>query len=165
MNTRSIDDKQFVRLISENEGLLKKISRMYGRARDERADLLQEIVLQLWRAFPLFRQQSKAGTFIYRVALNTAISYNRKEQRHRTADIEIPDFVVVEDHEQEQVQQLYALIKKLDKLDRALIFLHFEGYRYKEIAEFSGLSETNVSTRISRIKKHLTETMQQLYLQ
>ena len=164
MTARSVDDSHFIELINNNEGLLVKIARMYGRSGEERADLFQEMVLQLWKAYPSFRQQSKVGTFIYRVALNTAISYNRKEQRHRTADIEIPDFADAVDSGHEELQQLYALIKKLDKLGRALILLHFEGFRYNEIAEFSGLSETNVSTRISRIKKHLTEKMQQLYL-
>lgn len=153
-------------MISDNEGLVRKICRLYAGSRDERNDLFQEIVLQLWRSFGTFRNESAMTTWIYRVALNTAINYTRRERRHRSADVEIPDMPDGDSGElKEKIAMLYRVITGLGRLDRALIFLHLEGYKYDEIAAFSGLTEANTATRISRLKKAIGEKMQKIYSQ
>lgn len=162
MVTRTNKDP-FIALINEHEPLIRKVSRVYGLSGDERKDIFQNIVLQLWKAYSGFRQESKPSTWIYRVALNTAISYSRKERRRINPDIPLPDIAAPADEGmQEQVSLLHAMIARLGKMDKALIFLHLEGYRYSEIAELSGLAETNVSTKISRIKKQLAEKIEKI---
>lgn len=160
--TREHED--FLQLISEHESLVKKVCSVYGLTADDRLDLFQEIVLQLWRSFRSFRNESKVSTWIYRVALNTAISYRRAEKRHRTPDHQLPDIPVTDDPElREQVRILYRVMLALPPLDKALILLHLEGYRYAEIAGLSGLSENSVSTRISRIKKRIGSEIENIY--
>ncbi len=163
MSASAENEKIFVTLITANQALIRKVCRIYALSADDRNDLFQEIVIQLWKAFPGFREESKFSTWMYRVALNTAISYRRREQRRRFADVELPDngFNGHSEHK-EQLQLLYEVIAGLEKMERALIFLHLEGYRYAEIAEISGLSESNVSTKISRIKKHLVKEMEKI---
>ncbi len=164
MGEHQREQEDFLRLIGENEPLIKKICGVYGCTADDRMDLFQEIVLQLWKSFRSFRSDSKVSTWIYKVALNTAISYRRSEKRHLTMDRKLPEIPVTDDTgTREQVRILNSVMLRLPAIDKALIFLHLEGYSYAEIAGLSGLSETNVATKISRIRKRLATEIETLY--
>ena len=164
MNSAKATEDDFVSMVSAQQLLIKKICRLYAFTDDVRQDLFQEIVLQLWKAFPSFRQESLVTTWLYRVALNTAITYRRREQKHRTSDVSLPDQQILDNgEEKEQVRMLYQTIGKLNKIDKALVFLHLEGYNYREISGLSGLTETNVATKLSRIRKHLAKEMEKIY--
>jgi RNA polymerase sigma-70 factor (ECF subfamily) len=125
-------------------------------------DLVQEITIQVWKAFPRYKTAYKFSTWLYRIALNVAISSYRKEKTR--SQINGPmreDFVQIADRsatdQNENIQQLYSLIGKLKSMDRALMLLYLEEKSHAEIAEIMGISSTNVATKISRLKKHLKE--------
>ena len=119
-------------------------------------DLYQDVVLNLWKAFPNFREESQLSTWIYRIALNTCVSFYRKNIRQPSC-VEITPDVKAYVEENETVAELYACINRLGKLERALILLYLEDRPYKEIAEIMGITATNVSTKINRIKEKLKQ--------
>lgn len=148
-----MDRSVFIQIISENEGIINKVVSFYASKQYSPEDLYQEIVLNLWRSYPDFRGDSKVSTWIYRIALNTCITYYRKKSKTpKTIElyVEIPDIVKNDD-----IRELYRLISMLSKIDKALILLWLEDKSYKEIAEITGLSTTNVGTKLSRIKEQL----------
>ena len=122
----------------------------------------QEILLQLWKSFSKFDGRVKISTWIYRIALNTAISFYRNDSKLNNKKTSIDaSFITLpqieSDSESDKLSILYQFIERLDELDKALILLYLEDNKYKEIAEIIGISETNVATKISRIKKSLKE--------
>lgn len=150
----------FVELLDQHQNLILKVASVYCSETEARKDLSQEIILQLWKAFPKYDPQYKFSTWAYRIALNVAISsYRAKSTRQKTRN----DFLKQSawmtwadaDWENEALQQLYRCIGKLKPLDRALIVLYLEGHSGQETAEIMGISESNVSTRIHRIKQLL----------
>ena len=152
-------EKDFTKLIREHEGILFKITTMYTSNRQDQNDLYQDIVYQLWRSFDSFRNESRITTWMYRVAMNTAITSIRRNKKHK---ISIPIEKVVLNHIdsdnrelEEKLKILYHHIHKLGVLDKGLMLLLLEGKKYEEIAEITGLSKSNVGTRISRIKQKL----------
>lgn len=156
---------EFTQLISENEGAIFKITSVYTDDRDSQKDLYQEIVLQLWNSFDAFKGTSKRSTWLYRVALNTAISYLRKSKKHKVL---VPiDQVVIEMTEthdpvfEERLKALYAHIRELSSLEKGIILLFLEDKNYEEISSITGLSVTNVATRLSRIKNKLKKQINQ----
>lgn len=155
----------FTQLISDNEAALSKISAVYTNDPDSRKDLYQEMVLQLWRSFERFRGDAKSSTWLYRVALNTAISFLRKNKKHKghlSLDREISVLAEgVDEVLEERLEQLYAQIRQLDSLEKGIILLYLEDRSYEEIATITGLSTTNVGTRLSRIKNKLKKQMTQ----
>jgi RNA polymerase sigma factor (sigma-70 family) len=153
MNTRI--QEEFFRTVAGCEPMIHRVCRMYCPTADERKDLFQEIILQLWKAFPSFRGESKASTWLHRIALNTAITYRRREKRHASVDIELPEQPIENSHENPQAEMLYEAISRLGQMDKALIILHLEGYSYEEISSMSGITVTNVATKLSRIKKKI----------
>lgn len=151
--------KYFTRVINENEGIIYKVSSLYTNSREDRDDLYQEIIYQLWKSFPTFKEQSKISTWLYRVALNTAIYQLKKSKRSISAgfiDKEALSFIE-EDHqpEEEQLKLFYAHIDHLGLMEKGIILLYLEGKNHEEIADIVGLTKTNVGTRISRIKDKL----------
>lgn len=159
------DQKAFVNLIQEHEGTIYKIARLYINSDADLDDLYQEIVLQLWKAFPSFQGKSSPGTWLYRVALNTAITYLKKRKR-RVETISL--FAGIEqckleenDPERSQIALLYEMVSKLDGLDKGLVLLYLENKGHQEIADIVGISVSNVGTRINRIKKKLREKAKQ----
>lgn len=150
---------EFTQLISENEGAIFKITSVYTDDKDSQKDLYQEIVLQLWKSFDAFKGASKRGTWLYRVALNTAISYLRKSKKHKALvpiDQVIQHLTEVHDSDfEDKLKTLYAQIRKLDSLEKGIILLYLEDKSYEEIAVITGLTVTNVATRLSRIKNKL----------
>ncbi|AKQ46591.1 RNA polymerase sigma70 factor [Rufibacter radiotolerans] len=150
---------QFTSVIQEHKGLILKVSAMYTNSPEDRIDLQQEIVYQLWKSYGAFKQESKLSTWMYRVALNTAISYlNQTRRRVSTIPLQLEADRLAEDYdktEEEQIQQLYTQIQSLHLLDRGIILLFLEGKKYEEIAAIVGITASNVGTRISRIKERL----------
>ncbi|MBT8188540.1 MAG: sigma-70 family RNA polymerase sigma factor [Croceitalea sp.] len=149
----------FVALIKEHEGLLFKVSTIYTDHKMEQQDLFQEIVYQLWKSFDSFKNQSKISTWMYRVAMNTAIGQLKRKKRSPIS--ESIEKVVLKQMEsqdpvfEERLKLMYEHIGKLNVLEKGLILLLLEGKSYQEIAAISGLTTSNVGTRISRIKQKL----------
>ena len=155
------DAARFTALLEQHKRILYKVAYIYCRDPEDRQDLVQEMVIQLWRAFKRFDGRSSISTWTYRVALNVAISYRRQEGRHiRGAEpLEIVLNVAEADHafdpDAEQSRVLRALIDDLDELSRSLMLLYLEGFDHAEIAGLLGVSVSNVGTRLSRIRQTL----------
>lgn len=132
---------------------------MYCNSREDKEDLFQDIVLQLWRAFGSFNGDSKVSTWIYRVALNNAITRLRKEtRREKFAELDDSALEIAaldNKEENEQVLQMYEAIKKLSEVERAITLLYMDDYSYREIAEVMGLSESNVGFNLNKIRTKL----------
>ncbi|MEM6802224.1 MAG: sigma-70 family RNA polymerase sigma factor [Bacteroidota bacterium] len=149
----------FIASLRQHEGIIYKVSSIYAREPEDRYDLYQEIILQLWKAWGSFKKQSKLSTWMYRIAMNTAITYIRKQKR-RGKSVKIGQEVLERAEAEnpaleERMNLLYRHIESLNKLDKALILLFLEEKNYEEIAEITGLSKSNVGTRLSRIKQRL----------
>ena len=157
------DKAVFLRLIAENKGILIKICNVYCRDKSDREDLAQEMIYQLWKSGHRFKADHKFSTWMYRVALNVAISFYRKEKRSAPVvsftgmDLDIEDKTEVASVMEENIQRLQHFIRQLKDLDRALILLYLEEKTYAEIADIIGISETNTATRISRIREKLKQ--------
>ena len=159
-----MDNKEarFLQLIGENKGILYKISKIYEDNLEDRDDLVQEIILQLWRAFDSFRAESKFSSWMYRVALNTAIVFFKKQKR-RPDDQPLPyQFDRPEEQstageKEEQLAAFYKAVQQLNKVEKALIYLYMEDVPYTEIASNLGITEVNVRVRLNRIKNKLKE--------
>jgi RNA polymerase sigma-70 factor (ECF subfamily) len=137
---------------------------MYESDREARNDLFQEIVLQLWKSFHSFRGEAKITTWMYRIALNTAISGYRKRNRHiRTEDLNEAHFNISEtgsvDDSEENGQRLQAAIRQLSEIERAMIMMALEEIPYEEIAETIGITQNNVRVRMNRIREKLRKLM------
>tara|TARA_R110000868_G_scaffold363389_2_gene625671 strand:+ start:253 stop:738 length:486 start_codon:yes stop_codon:yes gene_type:complete len=156
-----IKEKEFVKVIKAHEAIIFKITTIYTNNREDQKDLYQDVVFQLWKSFDSFRNEAKISTWMYRVALNTALTHINKVKR-QPFPVSIDEVVVqqLENYDssfEEKLKIMYAHIKQLNILEKGLILLFLEGRKYDEISEITGLSTTNVGTRISRIKKKLKE--------
>jgi RNA polymerase sigma-70 factor (ECF subfamily) len=149
----------FIRLIREHEGIIYKISRVYFDQEEDQKDLYQEIVYQLWKSYDSFDDRSKWSTWMYRVALNTAISFlKRDKSKLKKVSSEGLDNFKMEPFDpvmEERIEWLYKSIQELSVVEKGIILLYLEGKRHDEIASITGFSATNVGTRISRIKEKL----------
>jgi RNA polymerase sigma-70 factor (ECF subfamily) len=159
----SEEEKRFIQLVKEHQGLIHKVTIMYETDRDARNDLFQEIVLQLWKSFHTFRGDSKITTWMYRIALNTAISSLRKQNRSiLTQDLEDRHFNISEgpgdDHE-ENSQRLHWAIRQLSEIERAMIMMALDEVPYDEIADAIGITQNNVRVRMNRIREKLRKLM------
>ncbi len=153
-------EHQFVTELENNQNIVHKICTLYTNNRDAHNDLFQEITIQLWKAYPKFRGDSKFSTWTYRVALNTAITLYRKSKRSiRTQDYESVIFKIKADEydagEEEQLKLMYKAIKELGDIDKALVFLYLEDKNYREISDTLGISEVNARVKMNRIKTKL----------
>lgn len=153
-------EHKFIVEFEQNQNIIHKVCRIYTSNQDAHNDLFQEIAIQLWKAYPKFRGESKLSTWMYRIGLNTAITLYRKSKR----SIVTQDFDSVlykiestsyDDTEEEQLKLMYAAIHQLTDIDKALIFLYLEDVNYKEISETMGISEVNARVRMNRIKTRL----------
>jgi RNA polymerase sigma factor (sigma-70 family) len=155
---------EFLKLLDEHKKILFKIANSYCHSTADREDLVQEMVLQLWRSFGRYDARVRFTTWMYRVALNVAISFYRREARRPRTLLLEERFVLevtTETHEaaalQEDLRLLDNFIRQLGELDRALVLLYLDGNPYDTIAEILGISETNVGTKIVRIKHKLRQ--------
>jgi RNA polymerase sigma-70 factor (ECF subfamily) len=157
------EEKKFINVINQHQGLIHKICFMYEHDQDARNDLFQEIVLQLWKSFPTFRGEAKITTWMYRIALNTAISGYRKQTRHiKTEDLNEMHFNISEysgDEREEDLLKLQAAIRQLSEIERAMIMMALEEVPYEEIAETIGITQNNVRVRMNRIREKLKKMM------
>jgi len=159
-----MDTKQtrFLQLIKENKGILFKISKIYQDDPEDRDDLLQEMTLQLWIAFDSYRAESKFGTWMYRVALNTAIAFFKKQKRRPDSE-KIPfgfdqaDENTGAGEKEEQLTVFYKAVQQLNKVEKALVYLYMEDVPYDDIASSLGITPINVRVRINRLKTKLKE--------
>ena len=149
-------EAEFLELLRNYNRIIYKAASFYVDVNTTIDDLYQDVVLNLWKAFPNFRKESQLSTWIYRIALNTCVSFYRNNNR-RPACVEITPDIKAYVEENEIVAELYACINRLGKLERALILLYLEDRPYKEIAEIMGITATNVSTKINRIKDKLKQ--------
>jgi RNA polymerase sigma-70 factor (ECF subfamily) len=154
-------EEEFVKQLDENQNIVHKICRLYTNDQHAHNDLFQEVTVQLWRAYPKFRGDAKFSTWMYRVALNTAITLYRKSTRRvKTQDYESVQFKIEdrqeEDEQMEQLTLLYGAVKQLNDIEKALVFLYLEDKNYREISETMGISEVNARVKMNRIKTKLT---------
>jgi len=155
---RDHTEQEFLSVIKEYERVIYKVCYLYATRNAPLNDLYQEVVLNIWKAFGKFRGESKISTWIYRIALNTCISFIRKEKN-------IPEIVNLtqeaswmmdeQDELQVMLKELHLLINQLGQLDKSIILLYLEEKSYEEISEITGLTVTNVATKLSRIKDKL----------
>jgi len=153
-------EHQFVTNLERDQNIVHKICRIYTNDQASHNDLFQEITIQLWKAYPKFRGDAKFSTWMYRVALNTAITLYRKKKRGiQTQDYDSLQFrIKVEEYDDKTEQQLslmYNAVKELNDIDKALIFLYLEDKNYKEISETMGISEVNARVKMNRVKTKL----------
>ena len=163
---QQVDEQNRVleRWLDAYRGLLFKIVRAYAFTPTDREDLFQEIALQVWRSIPGFRGDSAAKTWVYRVAVNTAVAWTRREIKHRRgqpllSDIE-PVLSQIDTHRNHQSEWLYERIGQLNEIDRSLTLMFLDGFTYDEIATTLGISESNVGAKIHRLKSHLARLLQ-----
>ena len=161
MKASGSGESEFHDFLNRQVGVIRRICKVYTDNADDYQDYFQEVVLQLWKAFPSFRGESQASTWVYRVALNVCLSLLKtKKKRVAAVSLEpehwgnIPH-EAYDSTEEEQLQQLYQAIRQLSEIDRALILLYLEGKKYEEIAQILGISLSNVGVKINRIKKQL----------
>ncbi|CAN0586483.1 unnamed protein product, partial [Ectocarpus sp. 12 AP-2014] len=153
-------EHKFVTELQDNQNIVHKVCTLYTNDRDSHNDLFQEITIQLWKAYPKFRGDAKFSTWMYRVALNTAITLYRKQKRRiDTADYESVIFKIKADEydetEELQLKLMYKAVKQLNDVDKALVFLYLEDKNYTEISETLGISEVNARVKMNRIKTKL----------
>lgn len=158
-----MEKDKFISVVKDNQNLIYKICYSYCSNPENRKDLQQEILMQLWNSFSKFDGRVKISTWIYRIALNTAITYYRNDRKYNDKKVTIDGSIISlsyfesDSAQDEHIATLYHFIERLDEMDKALILLYLDDNKYKEIADILGISETNVATKISRIKKSLKE--------
>ena len=155
-------EKQFESLIKEHQLLLLKVCRMYAYTSEDRQDLFQDIVLHSWNAFPRFRGEAKFSTWLYRVAINTAVTRIRKKQRSVYDKQEFEEgFEIIDNNtnqeEEERLQDLHAAISRLNQVEKAIVMLYMEERSYEEMEEILGMSQGSLRTKMSRIKEKLRQ--------
>ena len=154
-------EKEFERHIMENEMLIHKVCRIYAYTEADRKDLFQDIVAELWKAFPKFKGDAKFSTWLYRVAINTAVTGLRK-QRNFITSVE-PSTLPVNvsdtdtDNKEERFQQMHAAIEQLSQVEKAIVMLYLEDKPYDEMEEILGISQGNLRVKMSRIKDKLRQ--------
>jgi len=153
--------EKFLNLIDMHQGIIHKIVSIYTYQEEERQDLFQEILLQLWKSYPGFKEKSLFSTWMYRVSLNTALQYKRKIRTEQNAMINlkanISNYFQVDANN--QVISLYMAIDELGQVDKAIALLYLEQKNYQEIAEIMGMNKSNVGVRINRIKNKLKKIL------
>ncbi|HEX4495910.1 MAG TPA: sigma-70 family RNA polymerase sigma factor [Thermoanaerobaculia bacterium] len=166
--TKPAGNERFVQLLEEHKRLLYKVASAYCAEAEDRRDLMQEIVIQLWRSFPRYDDRLKFSTWMYRIGMNVAISFLRGEGRRGRREtvalegIDVIDTVAADrilGEAGDDVRLLQRLVSRLDEMSRALIVLYLEGYSHAEIAEILGITATNVGTRVNRIKSRLRDEL------
>ena len=161
--TMLLQQQAFQTLVDQHKKILYKVCNSYCRNREDREDLAQEIVVQLWRSFGSFDERARFSTWMYRIALNVAISFCRREStrtRYILSDegqlLNAIDEIV---QQSDEIQALHQFVALLDPLDKALVLLYLDGNSYQEIAYVLGISETNVATKISRMKQRMRQEL------
>lgn len=153
-------EKEFLEIIRINQGIIHKVCNIYCDDLEERNDLFQEIVVQLWKSFPSFRHESKVTTWMYRVAINTAITnFKREKRRPDQNPIPVSAFQVADEgydsQTEENIRLLHKAVSQLTGIEKSIILLFLENRDYEEIAEITGITQNYVRVKMNRIKKKL----------
>jgi RNA polymerase sigma-70 factor (ECF subfamily) len=160
--TESRQKDQFLDILEKNIGIILKISRAYTKSVHDKEDLINDITLELWKSYGRFKGESKVSTWIYRVAINTSMNFSRKKKNDKlyyTSDLkqfESPNWITEPPYSSHS-EVLYQCIDELNQLNKAIILLYLDGNSHDEISEITGISKTNVGTRISRIKEQIKD--------
>jgi RNA polymerase sigma factor (sigma-70 family) len=154
-------EQEFLTRIEQHKGILYNVSKMYMDNNDDQQDLFQEIICQLWKANESFQNKSQFSTWMYRIAINTAIVYLKKEKR-KVDKYDLPEFNIKDEEsdseiKESQIEHFYKAVQKLEKIDKAIIFYQLEGFSHKEIGENLGISEVNARVKLNRVKEKLKE--------
>lgn len=155
----SSDQQEFLKLLNQHKGILYKISRMYFDYTEDQNELIQEMTYQLWKSYQNFKRNSQFSTWMYRVCLNTALTFfkseNRKQDKyelHQNYDVAEENY---DEQKEEQLKYFYDAVQELNKVEKALIFLFLEGMSHKDISENLGISEVNARVKLNRTKEKL----------
>ncbi|MBX2957618.1 MAG: sigma-70 family RNA polymerase sigma factor [Cyclobacteriaceae bacterium] len=153
-------EKEFTALMRENRGIIFKVIRLYVNHPEDEQDLFQEIHLQAWRSYARFNGLSKFSTWLYRVSLNTVLTFKRRQVLVKPSE-HLEKFGGTHDPHgrTEDSEALYLAIRGLSEIDRMIITLHLDGYENEEVAEISGLTKNNVAVKLHRIKETLTKKL------
>ena len=156
--------KEFVEWIKQHEGIIYKITRVYGKSKEDREDLYQEVVYQLWKSIDSYQKKSKDTTWLYRVALNTALNFSKNSKKRpisneSEASINLLKYESFDPVLEERVQLLYTHIERLNLIEKGIILLYLEGKSHLEISQVTGFSKSNIGTRIARIKQKLSKQL------
>jgi RNA polymerase sigma factor (sigma-70 family) len=154
----------FLNIVTSNQGIIHKVCSIYCDTSEDREDLFQEIVAQLWRSYPTFRNESKVSTWMYRVSLNTAITHFKKNKRRPDKNQYDNNLPQIEDDRydetfDDQVKLLHSAIAKLTGIEKSIILLYLEDKHYEEIAEIIGITQNYVRVKMNRIKGKLKKLM------
>jgi RNA polymerase sigma factor (sigma-70 family) len=166
MMTSSEQDACFERWMRDHVAILYRVAHAFALGAD-RHDLMQELMLAVWKAVPQFRGESKPSTFLYRVSHHAALTWKRSQRRHSRKVEELARVALTEAAagpraaERDALERVYAAIHELPEMDRSLILLSLDGLSYREMAQIHGLSESNVGVRLSRIKARLAQSLQE----
>lgn len=159
-------EQEFIQKIKKHKGIIFKISKMYMSDKDDQDDLFQEITYQIWKAYPGFRGQSEFSTWLYRIALNTAIIFLKTDKRRSfIANEDFSNHIIAQEdydlEKEERLAEMYKAIHQLNPIDKAFIFYYLEDYSGKQIAEEIGISEGNVRVKMNRAKNKLKDILSQ----
>jgi len=164
-NMNAQQQLEFVKKVEQHQGIINNLCRLYYSNLEDQKDTRQDIILQLWKSYPKYRGESQLSTWIYSVSLKTILAKIRKQNRRISTDtfeqvgaVQLPAVMGMDD----DIQLLNSIIKSLQGEDKAMVILFLEGYHNKEIAELLGISASNVSTRLHRIKNKLKDQYQKL---
>jgi RNA polymerase sigma factor (sigma-70 family) len=157
-------EQEFLGKIEKHKGIIFKISKMYMDEKEDRDDLFQEITYQIWKAYPNFKGESQFSTWMYRIALNTAIIFLKNEKKRSfIANEDFTDYKIADDEtdsqKEEKLNAMYSAIHQLGPIDKAFIFYYLEDFSGKEIAEQMGISEGNVRVKMNRAKNKLKDIL------
>ena len=157
-------EKEFLEIITKNQGIIHKVCNIYCDDQEDKNDLFQEIVAQLWRSFPSFRQESKFSTWMYRVALNTAITTFKKTKRRPDQNrLTFENFEIKDEsynsETEEELKKMHRAVAQLTGVEKSIVLLFLENKKYDEIAEITGITQNYVRVKMNRIKKKLKKFM------
>ncbi len=157
----ALDKAKLVEIINDHKGIIYKIVNVYAEDPEDRKDLEQEVIIQIWKSLDSYKGDAQISTWIYRVALNVSIAHKRKEKNRKKVNEPLGNLLVEPkvntSLENEKTQQLYHFINQLDKFNKAIIVLYLDGYSYQEISDIVGITKTNVGVKINRIKALLSK--------
>lgn len=151
-------EREFVQLLEEHSGIIYKVTRMYAANRDDEQDLRQEVIYQAWRSFEKFKGDSKFSTWLYRVALNTALTHQRKKEIDKSEGFD-SDWQV--EPSSDERAMLMRHVRALNDAEKLIIMLHLDGYSNEEVAMISGLSKNHLAVKLHRVKEKLVKAIKE----